>query len=566
MSLATLQQRLSAPATVSKVAERANPDIEPDPFSGGNGHSEHPPTLREEEGPAPKREPPMIQEGRGKITYLPDIHRRLPVSPDAEQGLLSCILHSTDRVDQVMRLCVRKNVTTDLFHVPAHAQIYSVLEDMWREGGIGIDIITVTTDLRQRGQLDQAGGAAFVSQLAFEAVSPELAEAYIDILQRLATKRRLIADLSEIAGRAYEDVEDVEQLLVEAETRLKKITQDAGPQKTKLPPFEDVSLFLGDSLPALPTELIEGLLHRASKIIVGGTSKGRKTWTLMDMAVSMATGSDFWGFRCQQGKVAYINFEIQRAFALRRIQQICAAKGVQLPKGMLMMINLRGLVAGIEKMSDDLITMMRDGNISAIIVDPIYKALGNRDENKAGDVASLCNELERIAVETGAAIAWGAHYSKGNQGSKESIDRIGGSGVWARDPDSILTMTAHDNEDSFTVDMTLRNFKPSQPYVVKWEWPLFTRDEDADPEALKQPKKPGERGPGAAVRNAEEILTFLGNGPLPYASWQKLARTEDGVQTKAFEKYVLMLKKEGRIIKTPDGWMIRAQDEPRRTG
>ena len=58
----------------------------------------------------------------------------------------------------------------------------------------------------------------------------------------------------------------------------------------------------------------------------------------------------------------------------------------------------------------------------------------------------MLNEIEALAVETGAAVAFGAHYSKGNQAGKEVIDRIGGSGVFARDPDSILNFTRHEEE------------------------------------------------------------------------------------------------------------------------
>jgi hypothetical protein len=100
----------------------------------------------------------------------------------------------------------------------------------------------------------------------------------------------------------------------------------------------------------------------------------------------------------------------------------------------------------------------------------------------------MLNQLEKIAVKTTAAVAFAAHYSKGNQSLKESIDRIGGSGVFARDPDSILTMTAHAEEECFTVNATLRNFPPIEPFVVRWKWPLFTRDEELDPEQLKQAK------------------------------------------------------------------------------
>ena len=119
-----------------------------------------------------------------------------------------------------------------------------------------------------------------------------------------------------------------------------------------------------------------------------------------------------------------------------------------------------------------------------IVLDPIYKLLGARDENKAGDIASLLNEIELLAVKTGAAVAFGAHFSKGNQSQKESIDRIGGSGVFARDPDTILTFTRHDETDCFTVDATLRNHPPIDPFVVRWEFPLMCVDSTFDPANL----------------------------------------------------------------------------------
>ena len=121
-----------------------------------------------------------------------------------------------------------------------------------------------------------------------------------------------------------------------------------------------------------------------------------------------------------------------------------------------------------------------------IIIDPTYKLLFNRDENKAGDIASLMNEFEMVAVRTGAAVAFGAHYSKGNQSAKEPIDRIGGSGVFARDPDSILSFTRHEEPDCFTVEMNLRNHPPQNPFVVRWEFPLFAIDSVLDPNRLKQ--------------------------------------------------------------------------------
>ena len=93
-----------------------------------------------------------------------------------------------------------------------------------------------------------------------------------------------------------------------------------------------------------------------------------------------------------------------------------------------------------------------------------------------------------LSVETEAAVVFGAHFAKGNASSKESIDRMSGSGVMARDPDSILIMTKHAEENSFTIDPTLRNFPQLEPFVVRREHPLMVRDATLDPANLKKSK------------------------------------------------------------------------------
>ena len=65
-----------------------------------------------------------------------------------------------------------------------------------------------------------------------------------------------------------------------------------------------------------------------------------------------------------------------------------------------------------------IIERCRRENFALIVLDPIYKLYGNTDENSAGNVAVLLNSLERLATETGAAIAFGAHFAKGNATGK----------------------------------------------------------------------------------------------------------------------------------------------------
>jgi hypothetical protein len=96
----------------------------------------------------------------------------------------------------------------------------------------------------------------------------------------------------------------------------------------------------------------------------------------------------------------------------------------------------------------------------------------------------LLNEFEKLAVKSGAATVFTAHFSKGNQSARDAIDRISGSGVFARDPDTIFITTAHQEPDALVVDSILRNFAPIAPFVVKWNNWLFEKC-DLDPSKLK---------------------------------------------------------------------------------
>lgn len=276
-----------------------------------------------------------------------------------------------------------------------------------------------------------------------------------------------------------------------------------------LPPIDDAAKLISADLPEPPV-IIENILHAGGKLVMGGGSKSFKTWTLIDLAISVAYGEDWWGQPTNPARVLYVNLEIQRAFFARRLRNIAEKRGITINEGDLPVWNLRGYAADMKLLVSRISQAIKEKDAKLVIIDPIYKCLGERDENSAGDIAALMNELERIAVESGAAVVFGAHFSKGNQAGKESIDRIGGSGVFARDPDSILVLTPHEEENAFTVDATLRNFPQLAPFCVRWDYPILRRDNDLDPAALKRPRKGAKR---AAPIPDHVISAFPKNWP-----------------------------------------------------
>jgi hypothetical protein len=166
--------------------------------------------------------------------------------------------------------------------------------------------------------------------------------------------------------------------------------------------------------------------------------------------------------------------------------------------------------------------------------------------------AVISPPLKELLCRRGAAVVLAGHFAKGNPAGKESLDRISGSGVFARDPDSVVTFTRHEEEGAFTVEMTLRNLLPTDPFVVRWEFPLFKREGGLDPSRLKQ--NPG-RPPTHTV---ETLYACLGDDRLTTTEWKDRADVQKGVSKSRF--YVLLNEviEEKKASKSPidDKWEL----------
>lgn len=291
------------------------------------------------------------------------------------------------------------------------------------------------------------------------------------------------------------------------------------PTVTTLPTLIDVASFVALDLPE-PKQIVKGLLHQGSKMVLGGGSKSFKTWVLLYLALAVAFGKRWLSFETTQGKVLYVNFEIQDFSWQQRIQVVAQAMGITLEPDRIQLLNLRGKAANHTELLPHISEAISGKGFALIVLDPIYKLYGSsRSENDTGDMAELMNGLERLAVESGAAVAFGAHFSKGNQAGKESIDRISGSGVFARDPDSLVMMTRHQENDCFTVEATLRNFPQVEPFVVQWHYPLM-EEVELDPAKLKQ------IGGRKKEYLAEDLLSVLSVAGMTTTEWNKAAKEE----------------------------------------
>lgn len=228
-----------------------------------------------------------------------------------------------------------------------------------------------------------------------------------------------------------------------------------------------------DHLPPLSPPLIAGVLRQGHKMLLAGPSKAGKSFALIELCIAIAEGIPWLGFACTQGRVLYVNLELDRASCLHRFADVYRGMGVNpmdMHPGHIDVWNLRGKSAPMDKLAPKLIRRAAKKNYTAIVIDPIYKIITG-DENSADQMAAFCNQFDRVATELGCAVIYCHHHSKGAQGGKKSQDRASGSGVFARDPDAMLDMSELPVTESMrsaqantaTADICLkwlRRFKP----------------------------------------------------------------------------------------------------------
>lgn len=263
---------------------------------------------------------------------------------------------------------------------------------------------------------------------------------------------------------------------------------------------EPIRLSDVETPPPKPPELIRGILRRGHKMLIAGPSKAGKSFLLIELAIAIAEGSTWLGFSCAQGRVLYVNLEIDPASCIDRFITIYAKLGFSPPHTDNIVIwNLRGHALPLDRLVPILVRRMKDEQFAAVIIDPIYKVITG-DENNASDMGAFCNQFDKICTEMGASAIYCHHHSKGAQGGKKAMDRASGSGVFARDPDAQLDVielkkplfkeVETETEDGEVVEIeqfdtartawrleaSLREFPPIAPVNFYFDYPLHPVD------------------------------------------------------------------------------------------
>ncbi|MFB5269490.1 replicative DNA helicase [Paenibacillus enshidis] len=141
-----------------------------------------------------------------------------PQNLEAEQAVIGSILLQAEALITAM-----ERVQTDDFYDKSHQLIFEAMIELG-EAGQPIDLITLTSKLQDKGQLEDIGGVSYLSRLAHGVPTAANVDYYAQIIEEKAMLRRLIRAATQIVSEGYAGGEDVPGMLSDAERRILEIS------------------------------------------------------------------------------------------------------------------------------------------------------------------------------------------------------------------------------------------------------------------------------------------------------------------------------------------------------
>jgi replicative DNA helicase len=139
-----------------------------------------------------------------------------PQAVEIEERLLGEIIEFPQVIDDIVSI-----LSVEDFYKESHKLIYRAIYDLWSEGK-SIDLTLVTNRLRKTNELEQAGGAYFVTKLTEKAIHPKAVKDHCLVIKEKSVQRKFILYGSEIEKTAYDA--NIDELLTLSNGELDKIT------------------------------------------------------------------------------------------------------------------------------------------------------------------------------------------------------------------------------------------------------------------------------------------------------------------------------------------------------
>lgn len=408
--------------------------------------------------------------------------QQAPFSLEAEQSVLGGILIDPSSITRVA-----DTVKAEYFYLPQHQAIYTVMSAMFQLSA-KIDTVTVLEELKKSGVYDDAGGKAYLVQLAQTVPSVANIESYAAIVREKYYMRSLISAARKIISDTTEGTADAGTLLDSAEQRIFEIRQDkeiSGLRHIKdiivnetLDRIDKISNpetradYIGIPCGISDLDRIITGLNKSDLIILGARPGMGKTSFALNVARNVAV---------QQGKsVCFFSLEMTRdQLAQRLLSDEASIQSNKMRTGEISPAEWTRLVQASDVLSRAPIYFDESSGITApeikakvrrmkkadlIIIDYLQlMRSARRTENRVQEVSDITGSLKTMAKDLGVPVLVCAQLSRGTEQKGKShrpqLADLRESGSIEQDADIVLFLY---RENYYKDDMDKDSDQPDE--------------------------------------------------------------------------------------------------------
>ena len=342
-----------------------------------------------------------------------------PRDKDLEEAVLGALMLEKDAYTIVCDI-----LKPECFYEPAHRKIYESIQHLGAAQK-PIDMLTVTEQLRLDGYLDEVGGPVYVSELTSRVLSGANVEYHARIVAQKYLARELISFAGDIERQAYDESNDVDDLLQEAEGRLFEISQrNVKKDVTQIDPVigQAIMQIQASSNRTSGLSGLETGYHDLDKLTSGWQSSDLiiiaarpamgKTAFVLSMAKNMAVNYNT--------PIAIFSLEMSNLQLVNRlISNVCELRGEKIKSGQLTPMEWDQLMSRIKQLYgaplfiDDTPSLsifelrtkarrlVREHNVKFIIIDylQLMNASGMKFGSREQEVSMISRSLKQLAKE-----------------------------------------------------------------------------------------------------------------------------------------------------------------------
>ena len=396
-----------------------------------------------------------------------------PQNIEAEQAVLGAMLIKKEAIIEVQEI-----LRPDDFYREIHRIVYEAMVRL-QNNDEAVDLVTLTEELRKTDMLDKVGGLGFITQLANIVGTAANVSYHAKIVKEKAELRNLINVATEIAGKAYEDSDEVENIMDEAEKKILAVASRQGGgafesmKNIVMRTFERINILYeskggltGISSGFKDLDKLTAGLQKSDLILVAARpSMGKTAFTL-----NIASYVGLHG-----GSVAFFSLEMSKEQLMQRM--LCSEGGIdasRLRTGQLDEVEWNKLVGVADRMSrapiyiDDTagITVMElrskarrlkaEHGLDLIIIDYLQLMQGRaskNSDNRQQEISEISRSLKALARELDVPVLALSQLSRSvesRQIKKPMLSDLRESGSLEQDADIVMFLYREDYYDKDT--------------------------------------------------------------------------------------------------------------------